>query len=102
MEFRASFPNEESAIKFYEKIRWKDGVVSPFDATSKVYKCANGKYKCKNTGKYFTYRTKTFFANSKLGMRDWLYAIIMIANHKNAISSYQLADDLDESFRSLT
>lgn len=95
MEFRASFPNEESAIKFYEKIRWKDGVVSPFDATSKVYKCANGKYKCKNTGKYFTYRTKTFFANSKLGMRDWLYAIIMIANHKNAISSYQLADDLD-------
>ena len=69
MEFRASFPNEESAIKFYEKIRWKDGVVSPFDATSKVYKCANGKYKCKNTGKYFTYRTKTFFANSKLGMR---------------------------------
>lgn len=41
MEFRASFPNEESAIKFYEKIRWKDGVVSPFDATSKVYKCAN-------------------------------------------------------------
>eukprot|EP00975_Prorocentrum_lima_P057343 12027310-Prorocentrum_lima.AAC.1 len=28
-------------------------------------------------------------------MRDWLYAIIMIANRKNAISSYQLADDLD-------
>ena len=70
-------------------------MVSPFDETSKVYKCKNGKYKCKNTGKYFTYRTGTFFANSKLGMRDWLYAIIMIANRKNAISSYQLADDLD-------
>lgn len=95
MEFRASFLDEESAIRFYEEIRWKDGVVSPFDPTSKVYKCKNGKYKCKNTGKYFTYRTKTFFANSKLEMRDWLYAIIMISNHKNAISSYQLADDLD-------
>ena len=95
IEFRASFPDEESAIRFYEKIRWKDGVVSPFDPTSKVYKCKNGKYKCKNTGKYFTYRTKTFFANSKMDFRDWLYAIIMIANHKNAISSYQLADDLD-------
>lgn len=95
ISFAASFPDEESAIRYYEKIRWGDNVVSPFDPTSKVYKCKNGKYKCKNTGKYFTYRTGTFFANSKLGMRDWLYAIIMIANRKNAISSYQLADDLD-------
>lgn len=95
VDFRASFPDEESAIRYYEKIRWSDGIVSPFDPTSKVYKCKNNRYKCKNTGKYFTYRTGTFFANSKLGMRDWLYAIIMIANRKNAISSYQLADDLD-------
>ena len=95
VDFRASFPDEESAIRYYESVRWANGVVSPFDETSKVYKCKNGKYKCKNTGKYFTYRTGTFFANSKLGMRDWLYAIIMIANRKNAISSYQLADDLD-------
>ena len=95
VDFRASFPDEESAIRYYEKVKWANGVVSPFDPTSKVYKCKNGKYKCKNTGKYFTYRTGTFFANSKIGMRDWLYAIIMIANRKNAISSYQLADDLD-------
>ena len=95
ISFAASFPNEESAIKYYEEIRWKDGVVSPFDPTSKVYKCKNGKYKCKNTGKYFTYRTGTFFANSKMDFRDWLYAIIMLANHGNSISSYQLANDLD-------
>ncbi len=95
IEFRASFPDEESAIRFYEKIRWKDGVVSPFDPTSKVYKCKNGKYKCKNTGKYFTYRTGTFLANSKLDMRDWLYAISKLINNKGGISSYQLADDLD-------
>lgn len=94
IEFRASFPDEESAIRFYEKIRWKDGVVSPFDPTSKVYKCKNGKYKCKNTGKYFTYRNKTFFANSKMDFRDWLYAISMLINNKGGISSYQLADDL--------
>lgn len=97
IDFRASFPDEESAIKYYEKVRWGDNVVSPFDPTSKVYKCKDGRYKCKNTGKYFTYRTGTFFANSKLDFRDWLYAIIMITNHKNGISSYQLADDLDIS-----
>ncbi|MDC2244960.1 IS1595 family transposase [Bacteroides thetaiotaomicron] len=95
VDFKSSFPDEESAIKFYERIRWYNGVISPFDPTSKVYKCKNGRYKCKNTGKYFTYRTGTYFANSKLGMRDWLYAIIMLANHKKGISSYQLANDLD-------
>ena len=95
VDFKSSFPDEESAIKFYERIRWCNGVISPFDPTSKVYKCKNGRYKCKNTGKYFTYRTGTYFANSKLGMRDWLYAIIMLANHKKGISSYQLANDLD-------
>lgn len=97
IDFRTSFPDEESAIKYYEKVRWGDNVVSPFDPTSKVYKCKDGRYKCKNTGKYFTYRTGTFFANSKLDFRDWLYAMTMIANHKNGISSYQLADDLDIS-----
>ncbi len=95
VDFKSSFPDEESAIKFYERIRWCNGVISLFDPTSKVYKCKNGRYKCKNTGKYFTYRTGTYFANSKLGMRDWLYAIIMLANHKKGISSYQLANDLD-------
>ena len=97
IDFMKSFPDEESAVIYYEKIRWGDKVISPFDPTSKVYKCKNGKYKCKNTGKYFTYRTKTFFANTKLSMRSWLYAIIMVANHKTGISSYQLADDLDIS-----
>ncbi|WP_195531774.1 IS1595 family transposase [Bacteroides finegoldii] len=94
IEFRASFPDEESAIRYYEKIRWDGNIVSPFDPASKVYKCANGKYKCKNTGKYFTYRTGTFFANSKLPLRHWLYAMTMLLNHKRGISSYQLADDL--------
>lgn len=94
MEFVASFPDEESAIRYYEKIRWGDKVVSPFDISSKVYKCKNGMYKCKNTGKYFNYKTGTMFANSKLPFRHWLYAMLIFSAHKRGISSYQLARDL--------
>lgn len=36
VDFRASFPDEESAIRYYESVRWANGVVSPFDETSKV------------------------------------------------------------------
>lgn len=51
--FSKALSSEKKAIKYFEKMRWDGKVVSPFDATSKVYKCGNGKYKCKNTGRYF-------------------------------------------------
>lgn len=94
LNFSTSFPDEESCIKYYEKIRWGNGVVSPFDSTSKVYKCANGKYKCKNTGKYFDVKTGTAFANTKLPFRYWFYAMFLFMSHKRAVSSCQLARDL--------
>ena len=53
LKFSENFPNEESCIRYFEAIRWKNGVVSPFDPTSKVYKCKDNRYKCRNTGKYF-------------------------------------------------
>lgn len=53
IRFIEAFPDEESCIKYFEKMRWEGNPISPFDPTSKVYKCRNGKYKCKNTGRYF-------------------------------------------------
>lgn len=89
-----NFPDEESCIRYFEKMRWDGNIVSPFDPTSKVYKCANGKYKCKNTGKYFDVKTGTAFANTKLPMRAWFYAMMLFLSHKRGVSSCQLARDL--------
>lgn len=65
LSFTETFPNEKSCIRYLEKLRWKNGVVSPFDKTSKVYKCKNNRYRCKNTGKYFDAKTGTVFAKTK-------------------------------------
>lgn len=89
-----NFPDEESCIRYFEKMRWDGNVVSPFDPASKVYKCANGKYKCKNTGKYFDVKTGTAFANTKLPMRAWFYVMMLFLSHKRGVSSCQLARDL--------
>lgn len=89
-----NFPDEESCIRYFEKMRWDGKVVSPFDPTSKVYKCSNGKYKCKNTGRYFDVKTGTAFANTKLPMRAWFYAMMLFLSHKRGVSSCQLARDL--------
>lgn len=94
LNFMLNFPDEESCVKYLEKLRWGNTVVSPFDSTSKVYKCANGKYKCRNTGKYFDVKTGTAFAGTKLSLRCWVFAIFLFMSHKRGVSSCQLARDL--------
>jgi transposase-like protein len=96
MEFKsitdllAVFPNEQTIIKHLENKRWNGKVVSPYDPASKVYKCANNWYKCKNTKKFFNVKTGTMFARSKLPLQTWFLAFYLFSSHKKGISSCQL------------
>lgn len=89
-----AFPTEQSCIEHLEAIRWNGNVVSPFDASSKVYKTKVG-YQCKNTGKNFNVKTNTIFDNTKLPLVKWFLAIWIATSHKKGISSLQLGRDLD-------
>ena len=77
-----------------EELRWNGNVISPFDATSKVYKCKGNKYRCRNTSKYFNVRTATLFDNTKIELSKWFLAIYIVTSHKKGISSLQLAKDI--------
>ena len=90
-----AFPDEQTCINHLETLRWNGNVVSPFDETSKVYKCKDNTYRCKNTGKYFNVKTNTIFDNTKLGLQKWFLAIYIVTSHKKGISSLQLGRDLD-------
>ena len=90
-----AFPNEQACIDHLEALRWNGDVVSPFDPSSKVYKCANNRYKCKNTGKYFNVKTATLFDNTKIDLQKWFIGIYLVTGHKKGISSLQLSRDLD-------
>jgi len=94
VEIMEAFPDEQSCIDYLEEIRWHDGVVSPFDEDSKVYKCKDNKYYCKNTGKYFNVRTQTLYEGTKISLRSWFIAIWQFNTHKKGISSYQLSREL--------
>lgn len=93
--FSKALSSEEKAISYFEKMRWDGNVISPFDPTSKVYKCGNGKYKCKSTGRYFDVKTGTPLANTKLPMTKWLLAMFLFQADKGGISSCQLARILE-------
>lgn len=90
-----TFPDQQSCIDHLEQLRWNGNIVSPFDATSKVYDCKGNKYKCKNTGKYFNVKTNTIFDNTKMPLQKWFLAIWLVTSHKKGISSLQLGRDLN-------
>ncbi|TPD71125.1 IS1595 family transposase [Flavobacterium microcysteis] len=97
LELIQAFPTEESCIKYLEQILWDGEPVSPFDPESKIYRCKEGRYKCKNTGKYFTVRTGTMYDGTKIGLQKWFLAIWLVTCHKKGISSLQLGRDLNIS-----
>jgi len=94
IELINKFPNEQACIDHLEILRWNGFVISPFDEFSKVYKCKDNRYRCKNTSKYFNVKTGTLFDNTKVKLQKWFIAIWLITSHKKGISSLQLSRDI--------
>ena len=93
-ELVREFSDEQKCIAFLEEIFWNGTPVSPFDQTSKVYKCKNNKYRCLNTGKYFNVKTGTIFEHSKIKLTDWFVAIWLFTTHKGGLSSCELSREI--------
>jgi len=101
-EFLKLNPSEQECVNHLEEIIWGGKLpTSPFDPASKVYKCADketsgkypakySRYRCKNTGRYFTVKTRTIFENSNIPLSKWFLADCIFSPHKKGISSYQL------------
>ena len=92
-----AFPDEQECIDHLEKLVWNGIVVSPFSPNSKVYYCKDGKYKCRDSGKYFNVKTNTIFHNSKIGLQKWFAAIWILSSGKTIPTSVKLALDLNIS-----
>ena len=93
-DLQAAFPTEQHCIDYLEERRWGGNVISPFDPSSKVYKCKGNKFRCKNTGKYFNVKTKLIFHKTSLPLIYWFMAIWLVLSHKKGISSVQLGKDI--------
>lgn len=93
-DFHKAFPTEKSCIKFLEKKRWPNGIVSPFDKDAKVYKRGDGKYRCGTTGKNFNVMVGTIFHGSKIPLWKWFFAIYLLTSRKKGVSAMQLSRDV--------
>ena len=93
------FPTEEAARKWFESVLWingrccgKCGSVRTTQATHKYMP-----YWCSDCRSYFSIRTGTAMANSKVPLHKWAIAIYLCLTSLKSISSMKLHRDLGVS-----
>ncbi len=96
LQLMEKYPDEVSARKYFECLRWENGIICPHcESRKRVYIYDDGRlYKCSECLKQFTVKIGTIFEGSALPLRKWLLAIYIEGSHKKGISSIQLAKDL--------
>ena len=94
-EFFKSFPNEASAIKYIEGLRWAGGITCPHCDGERTSRMKDSQYhQCKDCRKKFTVRTGTVFERSHIPLDKWLYAMYILQTARKGVSSLQLSKEL--------
>lgn len=92
------FSNDAICVKFLENFRWADGKPHcPNCGSDNV--CAltsRPAYRCREKGckKGFSLKTGSIMEDSALPITKWVPAIWFVLNHKNGVSSYEVARSL--------
>ena len=98
MELTEMFPDEASAVKWFEAIQWPDGRYCGHCGSTETKEVPNAKpmpYWCKGCRSYFSVRTGTTIEKSRLPMRKWVFAVYLYVTSLKGVSSMKLHRDLN-------
>ena len=94
-DLREAFPTEKSCIHHLEELRWPQGIVCPWCAsTRQFYTVRSVKYKCADCRQEFSVRKGTIFEESRLPLQKWFIAAWLITSNRKGIPSTQLAREI--------
>ena len=76
-------PSEGRCAQTLRELRWRGGVLCPFCGSRRVTKQGRHlgvyqRYVCKACGSWFNDKTGTLFFNSKLSLRRWFFAALLM------------------------
>ena len=97
LELAEMFPDEESAVRWFESTRWPDGPRCPHCDNSEVAIVKSRKpmpFRCNPCARYFSVRTGTVMERSKISLRKWSFAVYLCATSLKSVSSMKLHRDL--------
>ncbi len=83
----------DTCLEFVAALRWPDAEpVCPHCQEKGAYFLKSRRiWKCKACKKQFSVKLGTIFEDSPIGLDKWLWAIWLIANAENGVSSHELA-----------
>ena len=98
MQLTAMFPDERSAVVWFEAIYWPNGRCCGHCGGTETREVPNARpmpYWCKDCRKYFSVRTGTTLQSSRLPLRKWAFAVYLYVTHLKGVSSMKLHRDLE-------
>ena len=97
LELAERFPDEASALKWFEKVHWPDGKLCCLRCGSEnVSRCKHKTmpFRCRDCKKYFSVKTGTAMESSNLPLRKWVWAIYLENTGLKGVSSMKLHRDI--------
>ena len=91
-----TFPDEESALKWFESRVWPDGRTCPHCGSVNTHDAShnNMPYRCSDCRGYFSVKTGTVMHQSNLPLRKWAFAIYLHLTSLKGVSSMKLHRDI--------
>lgn len=98
IEITNKFPTELDVVKFFERYRWRKKEC-PFCGSSRISTRAKDfRWHCLECRKSFSVTTNTYLHNTRLTLKQWLYAFSIVADAKKGLSALQLQRNCDISY----
>lgn len=91
-ELMAWFPDDESCLRYLERLRWGDGFVCRFCGTvgGEWWAVRRGMRRCAACRKESSVTAGTVFHGSRLPLQSWFAAIWYVVNQKQGVSALGL------------
>ena len=98
-QFRRRFRTERDCLRYVIKRKWPDGFRCPRCDHDQAYLIASRrKYQCKRCGHQTTVTANTIFHKTRKPLRDWFWAIYLVATRTTGSSARQIQYDLGLSY----
>jgi transposase-like protein len=96
LELADMFPDEKTAMRWFEERIWPDGRHCPRCKGTRTCEASHKKmpYWCTDCRKYFSVRVGTVMESSKLPYRKWVWAIYLHITNLKGVSSMKLHRDI--------
>ena len=99
-QFLRRFRTENDCLKYLSKRKWPEGFRCPRCGHGEAYLITTRRvYQCKACKHHTSLTANTIFHKTRKPLRDWFWAIIVVATHTTGSSVRQIQNDLGIAYQ---